>query len=207
MNFNTLTDYLTPRNLIIAAVALGIAIVWAAMRPAPLVEAGPFEEPRQTTLSPFIDLPAPPGYQITATDEYSVEAMIMSRSRYWFGEDTSLSPVDFLLAWGNLTIEPNLSGIEWSQSDRWGYYHYKFDNVNLEGRSIAAQSANTHIIPAPDRPDLRRALLKMRRGDVARLKGYLVQVRGPGGFTWDSSRTRTDTGIHSCEVFYVTEMD
>jgi hypothetical protein len=32
-------------------------------------------------------------------------------------------------------------------------------------------------------------------------------VRGPNGFTWNSSRTREDTGNGACELVFVTGVE
>ncbi len=168
---------------------------------------GTYSEPEQTALAQPIELSAPEGYTITATDEYRVEALIVSTHRYRWGREADLSPVDFLLAWGAVTEEPNLNGIRYSQSGRWGYFRFNYGDVNLNERQIAQSTANTHIIPDFTDRDLRDSLLSLKRGDTARLSGYLVRVTADDGWKWNSSRSRTDSGGHSCELFYVTEFE
>ena len=73
-----------------------------------------------------------------------------------------------------------------------------------------SDAANTHIIPAND--EIRDLVGYIRRGDHIKLKGYLVNVSGyrdadRATFVWNSSTSRTDTGPHSCEVFYVTSVE
>ena len=48
-----------------------------------------------------------------------------------------------------------------------------------------------------------RPLPKLRPGQLVTIDGYLVDVRGPGGFAWNTSRTRTDTGNGACEIVWV----
>jgi len=43
----------------------------------------------------------------------------------------------------------------------------------------------------------------LRPGQIVRLQGYLVDVRGPGGFAWNTSLTRSDTGDGACEIVWV----
>ena len=200
-------DLLSPRFVGAVAGVIVLILLGTMLKGRPVQEAGPFDPPVQRELREPMELAAPEGYTIVATDEYRVEAMVMSRCRYWFDDGSVLSPIDLLLGWGPLTVEPNLHGIEWKQQARWGNYHYLFANVNIEQREMDIHSANTHIIPASGDRALRRALLKIRRGDVVRLTGYLVQVRGADGFYWNSSRTRADTGDGACELFYVTAVE
>ena len=37
--------------------------------------------------------------------------------------------------------------------------------------------------------------------------GYLVDVRGPGGFIWNTSLTRDDTGDGACEIVWVETLE
>lgn len=181
-------------------------MAWIA-RPEPkLVEAGPFNPPYQEALDGTLELAGPEGYLVTALDRYELSAMVMSTKRYRFDHQSKLSPVDFLLAWGPLTREPNLSGIRYTQSGRWGHTRFKFDEVNVSPRIMTVSSANTHIVPEFGNRALRRRLLRARRGDVVHLEGYLVRIDGPDGWLWESSRTRKDYGDRACEIFYVTSM-
>jgi hypothetical protein len=55
--------------------------------------------------------------------------------------------------------------------------------------------------------------------EVARLPGilvsdeplrrdvWLVDIRGPGGFSWNTSLRRDDTGNGACEIVYVEELE
>jgi hypothetical protein len=47
----------------------------------------------------------------------------------------------------------------------------------------------------------------MRPGQIATIGGYLVDVRGPGGFLWNTSLTRTDTGEGACEIVWVDTLE
>ena len=62
-------------------------------------------------------------------------------------------------------------------------------------------SGNMHLIPAD--PGVESDLDAVREGELVRLSGYLVDARGPQGFTWNTSLSRDDTGGGSCELFYV----
>jgi hypothetical protein len=50
-------------------------------------------------------------------------------------------------------------------------------------------------------------LSRLRPGQVVRLQGYLVRVEAPGGWQWNSSMTRDDTGNGACEVMLVQSVE
>ena len=86
-----------------------------------------------------------------------------------------------------------------------GLYDFEEKNINVSKKDIISHSANNHIVPSPDDTDVRNILLGIHRGDAVHLSGYLIQISAPDGWHWNSSRSQTDTGDHSCELFYVTE--
>ena len=63
--------------------------------------------------------------------------------------------------------------------------------------------SNMHIIPA--NPQIAKAIKQVKRGDLVRLKGELVEVRDKD-LVWTSSLTPTDTGDGACEVFRVNSI-
>ena len=69
---------------------------------------------------------------------------------------------------------------------------------------INLHSANMHLIPADGR--IERQLKSIHSADLVNLSGYLVEVKGPTGFKWRSSLTRTDTGSGACELVWVDEV-
>ncbi len=208
MSLDDLLEFLSsPRVIVGVFVLILLALIPIACSKGELREAGPFGQPIQTEMSYLTPLGVFEDFEIFATDEYEISAVILSRKRYWFDAESDLSPVDFLLGWGPVTLEPNISKIEWSQSGRWGNYRYRYEDITINQNDIAQNTANTHIIPDPDQPNLRSELLGLRRGDSVRLVGYLVKIYGENGWRWESSRSRNDTGGGACEVFFVTDWE
>jgi hypothetical protein len=68
---------------------------------------------------------------------------------------------------------------------------------------IEISSANEHCIPAT--PEIKKALLKIKKYDLVTIKGYLVSAKKKN-WSWVSSLTRRDTGANSCELIWVTEV-
>ncbi len=152
------------------------------------------------------------GYEadITFKAEYEIEALVVHTKRYDSKVSGALAPVDLALAWGKTAEYNDRINFHWSQSGRWYSWHVNdLDELIPVGdvENVEKSSSNNHIIPADN--NVKTTVLKIRRGDRVKLKGYLVDVDASDSsgntFTWKSSTTRTDTGDGSCELIYVTE--
>ncbi len=143
------------------------------------------------------------GYTIEPVASYDVRARVLSIERYRMGREADLSPLDFALGWGPMSDPAVLDRLSISQGDRW--YHYRWEGAPpLEPSMMARSSANTHLVPADD--SVKNRLLHVRKGEIVRLTGYLINVKHPDGWTWRSSLTRDDTGGGSCELMWVTDL-
>jgi hypothetical protein len=135
---------------------------------------------------------------------YEVTARVLSRTNYHFDAQSEISPTDFALGWGPMSM-PNISkGISISQSGRW--YHYSWSGTPpIDPEQIPLNSANTHIIPAND--EVAKQIAHIKKNQFVTLQGYLIYYReeDDNGSWWDwrSSLSRSDTGDGSCEVMYV----
>jgi hypothetical protein len=142
--------------------------------------------------------------RIEKVAEYSITGRVVGTSRYSFGIRGELSPYDVGLAWGPLSDIAVDDRISWRSSQRWLTFRTNdFALLPL----ISINSSNTHLIPANN--DIRRLLRHIRRNDVVRLEGYLVQAhytdRGHS-ITIPTSTSRYDTGNGACEQMYVTSV-
>ncbi len=137
---------------------------------------------------------------------YEITAKVMSKKRYHDGWGSKIGPYDLALAWGKLTQPEIKKFIKYSQMRR--FYCFKCTwNCPLTTEYISRHSANTHIIPAND--NIFKALKKVRKGEVIKLWGYLINVEGTyksRDVNWRSSTTREDTGNGACEVMYVEKI-
>ncbi len=155
------------------------------------------------------------GYDLTITymASYEIEALVVHTCDYnGFGIGDRLSPVDLGLAWGKVAEYNGKTDFNWTQGNRWLSWrtdsYAAIESVGGED-AVMQQASNNHIIPADG--TVRRKVKRIRNGDHVRLKGYLVDVYGVKSngttFTWNSSLSRSDTGAHACEVFYVTSVE
>jgi hypothetical protein len=143
------------------------------------------------------------GFQIEPVADYDIRAKVLSAERYRMGREAELSPVDFALGWGPMSDNQITDQLDISQGNRW--YQYRWRGAPpLEPSLIVRTSANTHLIPADD--DVKSQLLGVKRGEVVRLKGYLVNVKHADGWAWRSSLSRDDSGAGACELLWVREV-
>lgn len=140
-------------------------------------------------------------FQLQRRVEFGLTARVLSTRRYRWDREADLSPVDLALGWGLMSDQRVLDEITITQGNRW--YFTRCDlPPPLADADIIRNSGNMHTVPAE--PWIEKELLALRRGDVVRLDGYLVDARDASGFTWRTSLTREDTGNGSCELFLVT---
>lgn len=143
------------------------------------------------------------GYEIEPVAHYEIRAKVLSIERYRTGHDADLSPVDFALGWGPMSDNAIIKQLNITQGNRWYQYNWS-DAPPIDPAIIVRTSANTHLVPADD--NIKARLLKVRRGEIVNLKGYLINVKNPDGRVWRSSLTREDSGTGACELMWVAEV-
>lgn len=144
------------------------------------------------------------GYEIRILAQFGLTARALSVSSYRTGREADLSPLDVAFGWGRMSETPVTDRLSISQSSRWYYWRYEGEPP-IPRREIETSSANMHLIPAD--AGVARTLDKIRKGQIVKLSGYLVEVKAKDGWGWRSSLTRDDTGQGSCEVIFVQSVD
>ena len=140
------------------------------------------------------------GFDIQPVARYEIRAKVLSVERYRSGRWADISPVDFALGWGPMSDNSITKQLNISQDNRW--YHYRWQgDPPIDPALIVRNSANTHIVPAND--DIKAIVLKVHRGEIVVLKGYLINVTHSDGRFWRSSLTREDSGDNACELMWV----
>jgi hypothetical protein len=140
---------------------------------------------------------------LTTRAHFDITARVLSRKDYSWGEGSDLVPLDLALGWGRMSDSAVLAHIDISQSGRFYYWHVK--EFPIPRREIETSSANMHMIPAD--PGVKSQLESVRTGQIIHLEGFLVDASRPGGWHWNTSMTRNDTGAGACELIYVESVD
>ena len=143
------------------------------------------------------------GFFLTPVAEFDVHARVLSRKNYTRDGGAAISPVDLALGWGRMSDESVYGQLKIRQLKR--FYIWRTRQMPIPRREIEVNSANMHMIPA--NRHIERSLKRVRKGDLVRFNGRLVNVEGTDGFRWRTSTTRTDTGNGACELVFVESFE
>ena len=194
-----------PTALLIAGI-LGGAYWWIydrpVSRPAGVLAA---EEPQQRNLEPQPQF-SERGFVFVERARYDITARVLRKEIYRADGAASLAPVDLAVGWGPLSDSATIDKLEFSQMGRFFYWKPKeFATFPLDAQALITHAAQMHLIPATK--DLESRIKRLRPGQLVTIGGYLVDISGPGGFAWNTSLTRTDTGDGACEIVWVETME
>lgn len=185
-----------------------------------------FDEPFQNDLSgkDYVEVYGEKHlYKLNLQAEYSISAVVLTKNtNFWFrdimrSKFDDICLIDFGLAWGKLADNQK------QLLDEWKFKSYKTLGMGrrLEWQSkktinelefslgyVSSHVAHTHIIPANQ--NIMGALLKIKRGDIVKFDGYLVDIydADTADMIARTSLSRTDTDMSSrgsgaCEDMYV----
>jgi len=161
------------------------------------------EAPVQQTISeikPFVFK----HHLISPLASFTLQAKVLAKENYYLGPESTLSPVDLALGWGQMSDQSIIDKIQFSQSGRW--YRWSVQAFPIPKRAIETQSANMHMIPSADW--IESKLQQVKQGQIIALTGYLVRADADeSGWYWQSSLTRDDVGAGACELVYITDFE
>ncbi|WP_297557202.1 hypothetical protein [Meiothermus sp.] len=140
-------------------------------------------------------------YQPVAS--FELEARVLAKRLYRYDAAAAISPVDLALGWGRMSDTDVLRKLKIWQADRFYFYAW-FREPPIPLGEIVASSTNMHLIPG--NPNIELRLKRLKPGHLVWIKGYLVHVTGPRGFSWRTSTVRTDTGNGACEIVWVADL-
>ena len=145
-------------------------------------------------------------FTITFIADYMMSGVVVCKQRFSGGWAAEIAPYDLTFAWGKITEDYVRAHITFSHSGRW--YHYRYSGeCPVSKKYIIEHTSNNHIVPA--NANVRRAVGSIKTDTPVLLQGYLIDIDGiykDDPYWWYTSRTRTDTGAHSCELFYVSSV-
>ncbi|HQI71965.1 MAG TPA: hypothetical protein PLM65_02355 [Smithella sp.] len=117
-------------------------------------------------------------YDIQPVARYALRAKVLSAERYRMGRMSDLSPLDLALGWGPMSRNDVIEKLDIRQGNRWYYYRWE-GTPPISPADIIRSSANTHLVPASD--SVKSRLLKVRTGEIVKLKGYLINIKHRDG--------------------------
>ncbi|MGX5699203.1 hypothetical protein ACWKWF_06330 [Acinetobacter kookii] len=139
---------------------------------------------------------------IRTLQSFKGDFRILGSKTYTSDEQAKFSPIDYAVSWG-LFAEPEIARhISVNQYDR--YLNWKIDRLPVPAEQAMQMVSNMHIIPA--NPQIAKQIKHVKRGDLVRLKGELVEIKDKN-LVWTSSLTPTDTGDGACELFRVSSIE
>lgn len=138
---------------------------------------------------------------ISVLQPFRGDFRILGSKTYTDDEQAKFSPIDYAVSWG-LFAEPEIARhISVNQYDR--FLNWKMDKVPVPTEQAMQMVSNMHIIPA--NPQIAQQIQKVKRGDLVRLQGDLVEIKDKD-LVWRSSLTPIDTGDGACELFRVNSI-
>ncbi len=139
---------------------------------------------------------------IRALQSFKGDFRILGSKTYSSDEQAKFSPIDYAVSWG-LFAEPEIARhISVNQYDR--FLNWKIDRLPVPAEQAMQMVSNMHIIPA--NPEIAKQIKHVKRGDLVRLKGELVEIKDKN-LVWTSSLTPSDTGDGACELFRVSSIE
>ena len=135
-------------------------------------------------------------YTISELEPYSETVRVFSSERYSFGRESDLSPMDIAVGWGVMAKPTVYKQFRINQGNRW--YYWQAAEMPISKREVETHSANMHLVPAT--PQVANQLRAIKRDDLVRISGSLIEVTAPDGWKWRSSLSREDTGDGACEL-------
>lgn len=138
---------------------------------------------------------------IAVLQPFAGDFRILGSKRYTHDEQAKFSPIDYAVSWG-MFADPGIARrIQVNQYDR--YLNWKIDKLPVAPQQAMQMVSNMHIIPA--NPKIAQDITKVKRGDLVRLHGELVEIKDKD-LVWTSSLTPTDVGDGACELFRVNSI-
>lgn len=164
-------------------------------------------------------------YLILPQAEYSLSGLVVAKNtNFWFrdimrSDFDDVFLIDLGIAWGELATDKK------ELYKHWKFKSYKSlgQSRQLEWRSkppyndthwslgyVSSHVSHTHIIPA--NANVMGGLLKIKKNDIVKINGYLVDIyTEKGEVLGKSSLSRTDTdatsrGYGACEEMYVKQV-
>lgn len=136
--------------------------------------------------------------KISVLEPFHGEFRILGSKEYTDDEQAKFSPIDYAVTRGLFTHPEIARQISINQYDR--YLNWKMAKPPIPAQYATQLVSNMHIIPA--NPEIAQQIKQVKRGDLVRLKGDLVQVNDKD-LVWKSALDWNGVGDGACKLIRV----
>jgi len=162
-------------------------------------------------------------FELRPQAEYSITGLLVAKNTNFFLRDVLRSDfdeiciMDFGLVWGEIAtkeyVQDNLKfkSVKTLGFSRQLQFRAKnYDSLPHKWNYVRTHLSHTHLIPA--NRNVTKALMKVKKYDIVKLDGYLVDIyKENGDLIARTSLSRADTdstsrGSGACEDMYVTQV-
>ncbi|WP_420713706.1 hypothetical protein [Acinetobacter sp. MD2(2019)] len=145
--------------------------------------------------------PAAKGQSISVLMPYQGEFRILASKTYTHDEQAKFSPIDYAVSWGMFANPKIAREIDVRQYDR--FLNWKMKTLPVPPHQAVQMVSNMHIIPA--NPQIAKQIQQVKRGDLVRLRGDLVEVKD-NDLVWRSALNNYNIGDGACKLFRVNSI-
>lgn len=139
--------------------------------------------------------------KISVLEPFHGEFRILGSKEYKDDEQAKFSPIDYAVTRGLFT-EPEIARqISINQYDR--FLNWKMARPPIPAQLATQLVSNMHIIPA--NPEIAQQIKQVKRGDLVRLTGDLVQVNDKD-LVWKSALDWNGVGDGACKLIRVNSI-
>lgn len=141
-------------------------------------------------------------FELTPQATINLEARILSLKNYYFDKYSDLTSTDVVFGWGPMSNEQNLSSVMVRQSDR--SFYWEMTRPPIDRPQMWRHASNMHLIGPTE--TIRDKIRSLRRGQIVKIEGYLVNAASPEGWSLKTSLSRDDIGGNSSEVVWINSL-
>lgn len=142
------------------------------------------------------------GSTLSPIGTYDIRARVLAVDQHALSDELSrISPVDFLLGWGVMSDTAVIKQLDIKLQGR----HF---NVNAKyGAKLPPRFSQhytlSYVLPAND--EVARVVMRVRKDNVIRMQGYIVNIKTPDYFSFESKLPDED-GMMQWEFFLVDKI-
>lgn len=158
---------------------------------------------KKVTINPAFNIahglaPTEQQQKISVLEPFNGEFRILGSKEYLNDEQAKFSPIDYAVTRGLFAKPEIASQISINQYDR--FLNWKMAKPPIPAKYATQLVSNMHIIPA--NPEIALQIKKVKRGDLVRLTGDLVQVNDKD-LVWKSALDWNGVGDGACKLIRV----